>query len=151
MNRVHNSASKRSTIRRIATTISSSSRVGACRGRPCVECLGLGHIWGFLCGFQGASAPFLLPSVVPGLRAHCSSPNKGIGEECRIRWESIFPSPHGENSSDLRRTQHPAVRRKIENDVITPRTFFETIQKVTASLCENGLLLRGMFANPNQV
>lgn len=46
---------------------------GAASAQRLQECLGLGPLWRFLCGFQsGLQLPF------SGLRARCSSPNKGI-------------------------------------------------------------------------
>lgn len=40
------------------TPAAAFAQLGAQRCRPCEECLCLGHIWRFFCGFQGLRLPF---------------------------------------------------------------------------------------------
>lgn len=73
------------------TPAAAFAQLGAQRCRPCEECLCLGHIWRFFCGFQGLRLPFLWLSVVPDCKLTAVHQIRALEEECYFRWESIFP------------------------------------------------------------
>lgn len=91
---------------------------------------GSGAYLTFLLWFAAATAPFLLLSVVPGYRHAAVHQIRTLEEECCLRWESIFPSAHGENSSAFQEATALdgtllSAGRKIADHVIAAWTFLE--------------------------
>lgn len=83
-------------------TSSSISRVGCLLWQAMCGMSGSGAYLTFPLWFLGATAPFLLLSVVPDCKLTAVHQIRTLEEECCFRWESIFPFASGENSSALK-------------------------------------------------